>query len=950
MKTWARGLVSLLILLASPALSAEAEAPPTSITFSLTPGVALPLGPGAGYFSWGGVGELLVEYPLAPVPGLSVSGGLGYGFSTLQYGAGTTSEVSALAGAAWGVPLVGGLSARVFAGAGYSFGFVNGDSLAQGGGSALLEAGAGLSYSFGPLFALRLGASYIYYAGVYGTLNVSVGTAVSLPGAARPAPALPEKPSPLGFEITEVRLAEVFTAFPSSSAQRPVGSAVVRNSGTKQLTRVRVNFQAGSVTDAPTESPPIPMLEPGQSREVPLFARFNGSLPRPVKATSINAEVLASAVRGEEQLTASRDALLPVAAVNQVVWNDPQSLAAFIEPDERAVRDLAGLAQDTAARLSSPGMDRNLQAAIAILGAVHEAGVSFAPDASRPYSLVSQAPNGSGPVKLPGQTLRSRAADQPDLVVLYASLFESLGMETAILTIPGRMLLAVRLRLDPTEAESGFRGLPGLILRDGIVWLPLDLSARGGELPAAWDEGARTWAAAETGSSSAFVRVRDARAAYGHLEAPSPSPLAAMPSADAVARAFVRGLAPLIDRRWNAAASALRPVGKSAEAAGEPATPRRLFLSVESNGIAGYSRVDTLSIEKSLAFALRGVGGLIVIEGGEGPGTGEGLDAAARAVGADSWLRADISGQRSAPAVRIRLFDLAENTMRADRVVKRGSDLGAGAAAEERWQDVVASVSQAFPTLSAAETRPAEARDIVLTVHAQPGTRISGASGNPVVVGKSGEARIPLTGGSALALRAELAGFFPVERSLLIDANRDLYLPQEPQSLLSIETSFQNAFSPSVAAVLSLVPELAFLRLGVASYLFGLALDETQAVISLPLWNVYLQAGVYVLPVGFPVRPYATLGPFLRLAQLPGTAFRIDPLSPGGLQAALGAEVRAGPRARLFFEYAPLFYWSAFPGLIAQAFHADRPPAGYIFTSLGAVSLLEVRFGVRWQL
>jgi hypothetical protein len=121
-------------------------------------------------------------------------------------------------------------------------------------------------------------------------------------------------------------------------------------------------------------------------------------------------------------------------------------------------------------------------------------------------------------------------------------------------------------------------------------------------------------------------------------------------------------------------------------------------------------------------------------------------------------------------------------------------------------------------------------------------------------------------------------------------------------------------------------------------------------VTSIPLWNVYLQVGMYVLPVAFPVRPYAVLGPFLRFAQLPGTAFRLDPLSPGGLQAALGAEVRAGSRARLFLEYAPMFYWSAFPGLIAQAFPPDQQPAGYVFTPLGALSLLEVRFGVRWQL
>lgn len=953
MKNWAQALAPLLIIAAS-ALPATAEAPAAGLTFSFTPGLAIPVGSGADYFSIGGGAELLLEYPLALIQGLSLRGGLGYGFSTLQYGAGTTSEVSALAGAAWGFPIVGGLSARFFAGTGYSFGFVNGDSLSKGGGSPVLEAGAGLSYAVSRLIALRLETSYLYYVGAYGSLDISVGTAVSLPGTPSPAPTLPAKPAPLSLEITQVSLGEIFPVLLSSFSTRPFGTAVVRNAGSEPLTGVRVSFLARDSRVSFSESPPIPVLEPGQSQEVPLYAQFNASLNRVDRPISLNVEVRATASRGEEQFAASRSALLHVSGRSRVPWSDPRTLAAFIQPQERAVQDLSGLAAEVATRQFNSGLDRTLQTTIALLGAGRAAGVTFAPDSQAPYSLAFKDAHSAGTLKYPGQTLRSRVGDQPDLVVLYASLFESAGIETAILTTPGHMLLAVRIGVTQVEADWSLRGLPGPILRNGAVWIPLDVSARGGELLAAWEGGARIWGKPGAGPSAAFIPVSEARASYRPLDGPSPHPLALAPSADVVARAFTRGLAPIVDRQWNAAAIARRPMEKGKDAVQETATPGRLrlLLSVGTSGDAAYSDMDSLSIEKSIALALGSIDGLTVIESGQRLLSGDksGLAESAQALGADSWLRAEISGTRSAPVVRVQLYDLGAKAMRVDRTVSPEADLDARGAARERWEDLVASVARTYPTVSAANVRPAEGRGILLTLHALPGTRITGSPGGLVVAGPAGIASLRLPESAACTLRAELAGYFPAEHSVFIDADRELYLPQEPMFPLSLETGFQNAFSPSVAAVVSFIPEVAFLRLGFTTFGFALALDGTQAVRSIPLWNLSLQAGLYFQPVNFPVRFYGGFGPFLRIVQLSGTAFRTDPLSPGGLQAAVGAEVKAGANTRLFIEYAPLLYWSAFPDLLEQSFPASQTPAGYIFTPVGAVSLIDIRFGVRWLL
>jgi len=512
--------------------------------------------------------------------------------------------------------------------------------------------------------------------------------------------------------------------------------------------------------------------------------------------------------------------------------------------------------------------------------------VRLAQDRHISYATSSKSPQGAGLLKYPGQTLRSRAGDQPDLVVLWASLFEARGIETALLAVPGHVLLAVRLEMTAAEAETSLEGLPRLIQRGGVTWIPLDPSARSAGLLAAWEEGARIWGSLGAEPSASFVSVRKARKSYPPIDGPSPDPLDFPPSSDAVGRAFVQGLAPIVDRHWNAVALARRPDRSTALNAAEP-RQLRLLLSVESSSPGAWSAMDSLSFEKSIALALRSIAGLTVIENTQPPRDTSGLEEAAQTQEADCWLRAEFSGGRDSPVVRVQLYDLAAKAMRVDRTVSMEAALDARSAAHERWYDLVDSVSESYPTVSAVSARPGEPRGILLTLHALPGTRITGAPGGPITAGPEGTARLVMREAAACALHAELTGYFPAERTVFVDADRDLYLPQEPRSLLSVETGFENAFSPSLAAVFAIVPDLAWVRCGVTAFGFGLALDETQAVKSIPLWNLSLQAGMYVLPADSPVRPYAGLGPFVRLVQLPGAALRADPISPAGIQAAL---------------------------------------------------------------
>ena len=88
-------------------------------------------------------------------------------------------------------------------------------------------------------------------------------------------------------------------------------------------------------------------------------------------------------------------------------------------------------------------------------------------------------------IQFPLQTLDNRGGKCSDLSVLYASLLEAVGVETAFITTPAHIFLAVALTLDPQEARKVFGHPEDLIFKEGKTWLPLEVTLREGGFTAA---------------------------------------------------------------------------------------------------------------------------------------------------------------------------------------------------------------------------------------------------------------------------------------------------------------------------------------------------------------------------------------------------------------------------------------------------------------------------------
>jgi hypothetical protein len=960
---------ALALFLAALGTPAAADPAPGVLTLSLSPGLAVPLGPGADYFGLGGGARLLAEYPLPWMAGLAAQGGLSYGLATLPYDAGTTSEIAILAGASWQMPLFLGLSARAFADLGVSYGLVNGDSLSQGGASAVIEAGGGVGWALGPALAVRLDLSYTLYSGAYGAFGAALGAAYAvLPPAVKPAPG-DARPRPLSspssaVSIREITLRPVFPALLAASGAQSLGSLRIRNDSAAAVTGLTVTFTAEHVLDAPAACRAPSTLAPGEEAVVPIDAVLPTALraaqgPRDVTA-ALTVSFTADGAAGRSRAAAT----LRVKGAGELPGEDRGEAAVFVDPADRKVQGIARAAAEAVRAEATPNIDPALLSAAGCLAASWTAGVRPGTAAAAPGTRGAEGPGRHGAVagarsapagiKLPGQTVAEGGGGRTDLSVLTASLLEALGETCALVELPGGTMMAVRLSLRPGEAGAALAGLADPVVIGGEVWAPLDPWAARGSLLAAWRKGAERWKAAGLEAEGRLSVVAAARARYRAGGFPS-SAFAVAPAAAPLSRALRAEVSRLVDAQWIASAPTAAVRTREPAAAEAPAGPRRMLVAVESkDGGTGGSSADSATLEKSVAIALATLeGGPLVIEQGSEPFPADGAarGAAARARGADSWALVTLAGKPGAPAVSAQVADLAAGKLFPARPLTLLRGLAPEDASRESWDDLRAYVlaSVGGDAAEAAGVRASAAPDITLTVRAVPGTLVTGLPGGPLYVGTGGASSQSIPRPGSFALSAAREGFFTAAREVFVDSDRELYFLQEPRSPLSVRLGFMSSFFPSPEALLFITPGALYLSAGATTFVIGVGTGGQDLLTSIPLTEITAGLGSFFFPESWLLRPYLEARGFLRLTSLAGS-LRLDPLSPGGVRAAVGAELSAGERLKLFVEWDPAFFSSAYPELLEASLAANRTTAGYFFLPVGALAFPYGRFGVRWVL
>lgn len=302
--------------------------------------------------------------------------------------------------------------------------------------------------------------------------------------------------APVTVPVAEVRidalqLANLFPAKLGYYQEHPVGTLVLRHNDPKGAPAVDVKVSVYVPRFMQLKSDiVVGTLEPGERREVPLKITLdNNTVFATEENTPTQAEIVVDYDVAGGRMSARRVAPLLVYGRRAIDWTESAPIAAFVTPQEEVVRTFAraALVAGPAPGAPTATLPDPVAPAIAIFQALGGAELKYVKDPALP------ARSGAlDTVQFARETLALRSGDCDDLSVLYASLLESVGVETAFLLVPGHVLLGIAAGVPPDALDRLTLDPARVLVHDGRAWLPVETTALGKSFREAWASGAST--------------------------------------------------------------------------------------------------------------------------------------------------------------------------------------------------------------------------------------------------------------------------------------------------------------------------------------------------------------------------------------------------------------------------------------------------------------------------
>lgn len=477
-------------------------------------GGSIPLGPtlenGQEIYKIGPILQGSGIFPVAPSRGLYGIGKVGY-LSSQTYADMPLTAITIAPGMEYRHQ-IGRLLFGAQAFTGMYLGMFEGES----GMDLVVQGGPFCRFLVNPNFSLGITADYSYCFAdsfsrdMYSGVQISLGTVFS-PGTGGQGPEI---------DYREIQLQPVYPVFYTYYDTHPLGSIILENSSPTDVKELEVTFYTPEYMERPKECASFTFLEAGARIEVPLYGLFNKDILTTTEGTKVPGEIVVSYSYLGKRLTSTINDSLEVKNRNAMSWDDDRKAASFVTSRDE---DVLRFAKSTASYVrdsESLIVNRTFRIAMGMFRALDSYGIRYVIDPVTPYKSFSQDTTAIDYLQFPAQTLSFHGGDCDDLTILYAALLESVGIETAFITVPGHIYLAFNAEIEPDEAPKFFINKDDLILTEGKTWVPIEITMLRSEFLEAWREGAKKWRKNDPDGLSGFLPVRTAWETYEPVDRP----------------------------------------------------------------------------------------------------------------------------------------------------------------------------------------------------------------------------------------------------------------------------------------------------------------------------------------------------------------------------------------------------------------------------------------------
>jgi hypothetical protein len=537
----------------------------SAMEFGVSGGPSLSIGDKAKMYSLGYSADLMGGYSLPSLRGFGVAFGMGYGMVPLK--AGPLLNLGRVElGAEYRLPFGKDFAVRGFAQGGGFYGSLSkteafpevGATTSYG---ACISTGFSVAFTGIQKMSIGLGARYRsllgLYDGIEGDLSASIALDIKPRRSEQSGPQIvPLSSSAVG--IYDLKLDNVFPVFFKYYNDHPLGSALIVNTSKSPITAVSASFYMKQYMVAPKVCATIARLEPGESVPVRFEALFTDGMLDITEGTMVSVDINLHYTDKGQVVQTSKSEAVRIFDRNASMWDDNRKAAAFVTSKDPTVLRFAKNVLAMVKDKGSATVNKNLLAAMAFHEATRLYGLTYVTDPANSYAAVLRSKATVDFLQFPRQTLDYKGGNCSALSILYSAMLESVGIETAFITVPGHIFMAVSLDEPLDKARRDFASPEDLIFAAGKCWLPIETTQRDSGFIRAWQSAAKQWRDNLSKGQADLYPVHEAWAVYEPVGFASDMGAIALPETDKVAGAYLDEIGRFVDMQMQSQEAKLR--------------------------------------------------------------------------------------------------------------------------------------------------------------------------------------------------------------------------------------------------------------------------------------------------------------------------------------------------------------------------------------------------------
>jgi tetratricopeptide (TPR) repeat protein/DNA-binding beta-propeller fold protein YncE len=289
--------------------------------------------------------------------------------------------------------------------------------------------------------------------------------------------------------IKDLMLDRVFSAAYKQYVDKAIGKVTIANGSDTDYSNLKLRFTIRDYMDFPFTLD-IPLLKANSEQSLDLNAIFNNRILEIDEDTGVQVEVAVNFATSNQNDAIRITKPMTIYGKNAIVWKDLNMVGAFVTPKDDLLRDFVRQSLNEN-KPTAEAVDRTLLTAMTLFDIFGAHGINYVADPNSPYSELTESTVDY--VQFARETLKLKSGDCDDLSVLLSASLENLGIETAILDVPGHLLMMFNTGLAENERHLISLDDDLLVIRDARVWIPVEATMIGQSFAEAWAEGARKY-------------------------------------------------------------------------------------------------------------------------------------------------------------------------------------------------------------------------------------------------------------------------------------------------------------------------------------------------------------------------------------------------------------------------------------------------------------------------